>query len=230
MVNNNREIRFRIAPVFAVTATVLLIAWNNGPFFYHFAEWRLITLYSFFQLGAAAYICFLVCRAYTTQPLRDWRQNASVRPFLICSVGFVFLGLDEILSLHENIDKLIHHVFFIVETPFTDHFDDFIVLIYGLVALFFIKDFIREFRKHPYMIAFLICGFLTFFAMVFLDYVTNSIETFLQFFKGESYADLMHKRDVYRMVEDSAKIIGETFFLTAFWAALIDIRIKKSKG
>lgn len=215
-----------------VTAAVIvvLIGWNTGPFFYHFSEWRLITIYSFFQLLATSFACFLACKAFEPRPSLNWRKIASIRPYLLFTVGFAYLGLDEVLSLHENIDKLIHHILLIKETPMTDHIDDVIVLVYGLIALVFIKDFIREFKKRPFMIPMLICGFIMFFAMFGLDYVTNSKEQFVEFFGNASYADLLHKRDIYRMAEDSAKILGESFFLAAFLGALVDIRTGQNKG
>ncbi|MBL7070893.1 MAG: hypothetical protein ISS26_01820 [Candidatus Omnitrophica bacterium] len=229
MPNKNVKINLYISLTVLAAAAVLLISWNTGPFFYHFADVRLVTIYSFLQLLATAFTCYLICKAVEPEFSLNWRKNASARPFLICGIGFIFLGLDEILSLHENIDKLIHHVLFIKETTMTDHIDDVIVLIYGLVAIVFIKDFIREFRKHPYMILMLVCGFLMFFTMFCLDYITNSVESFTQFFSDAPYSDLLHTRDIFRMAEDSAKVMGESFFLAAFISALANTGIKQNK-
>jgi len=230
LLNKNKKILAYISLAVFAAVLVLLISWNTGPFFYHFSEWRLITLYSFFQLLATAFVCFLACKAFEPKPSINWRKNASIRPFLLFAIGFAFLGLDEMLSLHENIDKLIHHIFFIKETPLSDHIDDVIVLIYGLVALIFIKDFIREFKKRPFMIPMLVCGFIMFFVMFSLDYATNSVESFMEFFGDASYSDLLHKRDIYRMAEDSAKILGESFFLAAFLGALVNIKSGQNRG
>ncbi len=230
MQNKNRKIQGAIALAFLAAAIVIWIAWNTGPFFYHFAGWRLVTLYSLFQLMATAFVCFLICKTSDSTPSANWRRNASIRPFLIAGAGFFFLGLDEILSIHENLDKLIHIILRIKETPLTDHLDDVIVLIYGLIALVFIKDFIREFRKQPYMIALLVFGFMLFFTMFALDFVSNSVESFLQFFSNGSYGELVHERDVFRMAEDTAKILGETCFLAAFLGALVNIRAGRDKG
>lgn len=222
------KILISIAAVFIAVAIVLLIAWKTGPFFYHFAEIRLITIYSFFQLLATAYISFLACKSLGAESSLKWRENPSTRPYFLAAIGFLYLGADEILSLHENFDKLIHRILFLKETPWTDHLDDFILLAYGLVALYFIKDFVREFRKRPYMVGLIIGGFLLFFLMFWLDFVSNNVETFMYFFHGKiSYSDLLHRRDIFRMAEDSCKILGEAFFLSAFAAAYIDIKIRQ---
>lgn len=228
LLDKRNKILLGVTLVFVLVTIVLLIAWKTGPFFYHFAEIRLVTIYSFLQLLATAYISFLTCKSLGSESSLRWRENPSVRPFLLSAIGFLYLGFDEILSLHENIDKLIHHILFLKETPWTDHLDDFILLAYGLVALYFIKDFIREFKRHLFMVHLIIGGFLLFFVMFCLDFVTNSIESFTQFFfTNISYADLSHKRDVFRMIEDSVKLLGEAFFLSAFVTAFVDIKMKE---
>ena len=225
MQNDRKRILLSIALILAAVAIVLAIAWKTGPFFYHFAEIRLVTLYSFFQLLATAYISFLICKHLGKESSLKWHKSPFVRPFFISAIGFLFLGLDEILSIHENLDKLIHHILMMKETPWTDHIDDIILLFYGLIAIFFVKDFIKEFKRHPYMIGLLIGGFLLFFTMFYLDFVSNNTETFTHFLsKSMAYGDLRHRQDIFRMVEDSAKILGEAFFLSAFAAAFVDIK------
>ena len=115
----------------------------------------------------------------------------------------------------------------IKETMWTDHIDDFILLGYGLVAIFFLKDFIREFRKHPYMLSLIIWGMFLFFVMFCLDFVSNNFETFTYFFRnlqGTPAGTGKHIQDVVRMVEDSVKLLGEACFFSAFVAALINIK------
>ncbi len=225
---NKRKILPKVVILFLLTAMVIVIAWTTGPFYYHFAERRLVTLYSFFQLLAVAYVSFLTCRILEKEGSLSWRKNPSARPFFIAAAGFLFLGFDEILSIHENIDKFIHLLFRIKETALTDHIDDFILLAYGIIAAFFIKDFVKEFKKHPYMVGLIIGGFALFFIMFFLDFISNNIETFTHFFfKGMSYGDLRYRQDIFRMAEDSIKLLGEASFLSAFTAAFVDIKIRK---
>ena len=149
MQDNRNKISLSVALVFVLVAIVLLIAWTTGPFFCHFASVRLVSLYSFFQLFATAWVSFLVSKSLEKESSLKWHKNPSARPFFIVFIGFLFLGFDDLLSLHENMDALIHFVLRIKETPWTDHIDDFILLMYGIIAIFFIKDFVREFKRHP---------------------------------------------------------------------------------
>jgi hypothetical protein len=225
--DNRNYILLSITFVFAVLGAVLLIAWTTGPFYYHFADTRLVDLYAFFQLFATACVAFFACKKLEQKHSLKWRNNPSARPFFISAAGFLFLLCDDLFSIHENIDKLIHFAFYIKETPWTDHIDDFILLAYGIIALFFIKDFIREFKKHPYMVGLIICGFCAFFMVFYLDFVTNNVETFIYFFDGLFSGDMTHKKDVLKMVEESFELLGEAFFLSAFVAAFVDIKTRE---
>ncbi len=227
MQHNKRRILSNVAPVFLFAAIVLLISWTTGPFHYHFSDTRLVTLYSLFQLLATAYISFLVFKSLEKESSLQWRQNPSARPFFITAIGFLLLGFDEVLSLHENMDRLIHIVLRIKETPLTDHIDDIIVLIYGIIAIFFIKDFVKEFRRHPYMVGLIVGGFIAFFTMFCFDFISNNEETFMYFFGELGYHDMRHKKDIFSMIEDSFKLLGESFFLAAFVAAFADIKTEQ---
>ena len=67
-----------------------------------------------------------------------------------------------------------------------------------------------------------------FFVMFWLDFVSNNTETFTHFFfKGMSYGDLRHRQDIFRMAEDSIKLLGEAFFLSAFTVAFVNIKTRK---
>ena len=224
--SNRKEILSSVFIVFAAVFAVLIIAWTTGPFHYHFKGTRLVGLYSYFQLFATAYIAYLACRYLEKEKSLQWRQNPSARPFFICALGFLFLGFDDLLSLHENIDRLIHLISGIKETPLTDHLDDFILLLYGIIALFFIREFAREFIKHPYMVGLIVCGVAAFFAMSCLDFLSNNDETFSYFFRGLSYSDMRHTKDIFGMIEESVELVGETFFLSAFIAALVNIKTR----
>ncbi|MEA3305636.1 MAG: hypothetical protein U9R52_02360 [Candidatus Omnitrophota bacterium] len=228
MKDNRKIILLSVVFVFTLVAVVLLISWTTGSFYYHFASMRLINIYSYFQLFATAFTAFLICRSLEKENSLRWRQNPSARPFFISAAGFLFLGFDDLFSLHENADKLIHFLLRIKETSLTDHLDDIILLAYGIIAVFFIKDFVKEFRKHPYMVKLIICGLFLFFIMFCLDFISNNLQTFSHFFFGKmSYADLKHRQDVFKMIEESFELIGEASFLAAFAASFTNIKTRK---
>jgi len=212
--------------LFAALTVILYVSWMSGPFFYHFTGIRTVTLYSFAQITATALAAFAVARHYGAGS-GSILKNARARPFFISGVGFSFLALDEILSLHENMDKLIHAIFRMKETPWTDHIDDLIVLAYGVVAFYFIKEFFAEFGKQPFMIPMIACGVGFFFFMVGADFMSNNEQTYGLFFLVDvDSSDLIHMRDVLRMLEDSAKLIAGTFFLTAFLSAFLNEKLE----
>ncbi len=113
------------------------------------------------------------------------------------------------------------------ETPLTDHIDDVILLMYGVIAVFFIKDFVREFRRHPGMVGWIVCGLIAFFIMSAMDFLSNNDETFTYFFRNLSYAKMRHSKDILAMAEDSFKLLGEAFFLSAFVVAFTNIRARQ---
>jgi len=172
--NNKQKVTLYTAIVLLAVAIVLVVAWTTGPFSFHFGSARLVNIYSFFQLFATAYIAFLACRSLERESSLKWRQNPPARPFFISAIGFLFLGLDDLLSIHESIDHLIHAILRIKETAVTDHIDDIILLMYGVIAVFFIKDFVREFKKHPRMVGLIVCGLVIFFVMASCDFVSNN--------------------------------------------------------
>ena len=228
MQNKRTGVKKSMAVVFLCLTLVLVIAWTTGPFFYHFAGKRLVTLYSLFQLMAIAFFAFEASKAAGEDTHMKLQSNMRSRPFFISSVGFLFLGLDEILSIHENMDIVIHFILRIKENAITDHIDDVIVLIYGFIALFFIKEFIIEFKRHPFMIPLLTVGSAFFGFMVFFDFITGNHETFRAILpKMFAHGDVIHKCDVLRMVEDSCKLIGEAFFLSAFLGAFLNIKYSR---
>lgn len=227
MQDNKNNIRLGIALVITAVSMVLLIAWTTGPFFYHFADTRLANTYSFIQLFATAYFSFLACKSLEKESSLKWQKNPSARPFFICAMGFLFLGLDDILSIHENLDRLIHLGLRMKETPWTDHIDDIILILYGVIAIFFIKDFIREFKRHPYMTGLIICGFFLFFVMGCLDFISNNDETFAYFYDAPGYGELRHTRDIFQMGDQSFQLLGEAAFLSAFVAAFVNIKTRK---
>jgi hypothetical protein len=223
---NKKKIASGVSIVLLSVTIVLLIAWTTGPFYYHFASRRLVRIYSYIQLFTTAIVSFFVYRNLEKANPMRWWQNPSARPFFISAIGFLFLGLDDVFSLHEGIDDLIHLVLHIEKTPLTDHLDDLILLLYVVIAIFFIKDFVREFRKYPFMIGLIICGLLASCVMMGFDFLSNNEETFAYFFKGLTYGQMRHTKDIFSMGDGSFQLLGEAFFLAAYVAALAAIKIK----
>jgi len=102
------------------------IAWHAMPSRY-FREHTAGTYYSGALLITAGALAACVARR---------AGPASFRRFwAMAAAGFVYLGLDDVLRIHEEMDRSIHR--FLGWDPehwLTDHLDDAIVVFYGVVA------------------------------------------------------------------------------------------------
>ena len=68
--------------------------------------------------------------------------------WLILVFTSLYLAIDEIIMIHENIDFFIHRIFNIEETGLTDRIDDAIVAIYGLCGLIGIYLYRKELSNY----------------------------------------------------------------------------------
>jgi len=174
-----------------------------------FGERKFATLYSALQLVAIAGI---VVQVNWNSPLKSpaiiWK---------IIALGFLFLAVDELFLIHENIDFLIHRILNMEETGLTDRIDDLIVGLYGLVGLGVLYAFRSEFTPHREAIPYLVIGFVLLFLMVVFDTLTNRNDILPLIFDPQLATTLAN---VIRPLEDSSKIFAESFFLLGFYAIL----------
>jgi hypothetical protein len=167
---------------------------------------------SFFLLMATGLVCWRIFER--ERPANVPALRSPARIWLLISVGFYYLALDEAVSIHEGIDKLTHWLFSIVETPITDRLDDLIVLVYGIVGIVVLVFHREEFRRLRGQTTLITIGFLFLVLMVFVDTIGNRIGILLEFgFARESLRGIRHG---LKFVEEFFKLPGEVAFLTAF--------------
>lgn len=215
------ETKFRKATTLVLSLNLLvavaavIICESGGK--NHFRESGFVTWFSTAQLLV---ISWLNHRIFKIRSLdrkgSPWTHFSAV--WLLLSLGFLFLAMDEQFKIHENVDELIHETFEIKETNLTDRIDDVIVGVYavaGACFLFFFRhEVIRQRKSRPLFLL----GFVLLFVTASLDALTNREDLLRKFFDRDQIARL--ENPIY-YVEESAKIFGEAAFMLAFCAILL---------
>ena len=132
---------------------------------------------------------------------------------MIC-LGFVFLAFDDYCSIHENVDRWIHHVLGMKETGLTDRIDDVLVGLYGIIGVATLYHYRSEIAKYRQMLPYLVVGFFLLFTMVVLDIVTDRMDILTALMRN----DLAQTNHLYLSIaEDSCKVFAESYFLVGLY-------------
>jgi hypothetical protein len=163
-------------------------------------EWGPVSILSGFQLLTCG---FLALEIHKSRPAWIWK---------LMGWGFFFLCADEMLQLHESMDRWTHWLFGIQQTRITNHLDDVIVGLYGLagvVALFAGRAEIVFFRRQWWLFA---LGFIGFAVMVAFDMMGAHILDALW-----SYLDVPEQQSKMwaEVVEEGFKLAGGFFCVAA---------------
>ena len=189
-------------PVFAgavLGGTVVLLAvlvWlglrDSGNPARHFGEARAGTYYSGILLGASALLSLAIARRLAGRPLAKFWLGA-------CA-GFLFLAADELALIHEGVDRWIHaRLGWDPDHPITDHIDDAIVVLYGVIAL----GWAFRYRE----------------ALLRLRWATRLLSVAFVAFVGTEALDVV---DVGKALEESLKVASEALIVVGLFAALQD--------
>lgn len=176
----------------------------------YFKEFQLITWISALKLLSIAYINRQI---YQIQ-LNNKKSKFANLWFLI-SAGFIFLFLDEVLLIHENIDKTIHILLGINETGLSDRIDDLIVIIYAVIGVFILRHYKYEILRFRESIPYLVLGFLFLILRTIIDTVTNRADIIPNIISDPE--SLVLVSNFLAVSEGAGKIIAESFFITAFY-------------
>ena len=139
-----------------------------------FSEAGIVTYASGWQLYLCSFLCLLNgyfafsrCRKLLSKDSLFW---------LVSMLGFMYLAFDEFFMYHESIDRYIHQVLALNETPLTDRLDDLLVGIYVGVAGLVVWGASRVRSFSPQAKRMFSIGLLVAVAMVVLDVMTNGPE------------------------------------------------------
>jgi len=171
-----------------------------------FDELQPFTFYTGGLLMIIAFVCHQCHKLASAEHKGVW---------LVMCVGFAFLAADELMQIHENLDRRIHHLLGADPNHWlTNHLDDLLVLAYGAAGIWY-------FARHRQMLAGL-HGFIPgvkragvcFVAMVLLDL-------------GGSFLEALAGRvamGVAMILEESFKALALCFLFVMFVVARFQLR------
>jgi len=143
-----------------------------------------------------------------------WMFAGPTRIWALISLGFMFLAIDELLSLHEKMDRLIHLLLGLEETGWSDRIDDFIIFLYGLIGAGLMYLHRTEFRGLARFYRYLVIGFVLMFLSVLFDAANNRHEIAdLLGWEGQALAWYV---EITKDGEEILKVLAEVFFLFGF--------------
>lgn len=194
----------------------------------YFGENGFITWFSVCQLLFIAYLCWQISRLRFQEnfQLVSWKNPKIF--WQIITGGFIFLALDEYWEIHERFDKNLHNFFSLNDAGITGRIDDFIILFYVLVSLFFLHIFKNEFQKFTSASRWFLTGFSLSFLTIFLDMLSHNKEILSPWI--ENYEQLNNAHHWFTTIEEIPKIFAEGAFIIAFYyCLLIAKKLKKIK-
>ncbi len=182
----------------------------KSPMQYFGTEASVVTWLSFFQLLTIAYFSWKTYKLRNTKSAILWG---------LIALGFLFLSIDEVARLHENMDSFIHkRMFHMKETALSDRIDDLIIGVYalfGIGTMYFFRD---ELKKYYKVVPYFVVGFIFIFSMVIVELITNRFDVLPYFIPSHSLAKSLYK--LGKIVEESLKLFAEGILIGAFYYCL----------
>lgn len=210
--------------IFLIVIDILLITFSviipDDPKTY-FKEFHIITWISAVKLLSISYLTWKTYKKRAIQTLNS-AFSSQIKIWFLISAGFLFLFLDEVALIHENIDKAIHIIFSMQETGLSDRLDDLIVIIYAIVGIFILHKFKDEILRFKNAIPYIVVGFFFLIIRTVIDILTNRADIIPKFIKNEEL--LLTTSNFLAVAEGSGKLLAETFFIVAFYYCLVSAK------
>lgn len=199
-----------LAVTSAVVAYTLGAAWRGGVKLHMaFSEASLATLYNAVLLLLTGVVALATClMLYRARAPRKLRLL-----WLTFGLGFVYLAADERFMFHERFDHLVHNVLGITPNALTDHLDDLIVGVYGLVFLLLIVGFRRSLTRYRAALPLVCAAGAMGVASFVLDIASNSEGLLSIVASDPAFVEALH--GPLSVAEEAAKLFAVTFVLLA---------------
>lgn len=210
--------------LFDLILIVSISIFSDNPKEY-FKEFNLFTWISFIKLLIISYLSWNI---YTERkpPGGSFSFNNDHSIWFIVACGFIFLAFDELLSIHENVDKAIHKVLDMPETGLTDRIDDAIILIYATLGIAVLYSYKNELIKFAKSIPYLAVGFLFLFLRISIDFITNRDDVIPKIISDEILVSKL--AIVLPVIEGGSKLLAETFFIFVFYSCFMQVKSSKA--
>lgn len=206
-------------------ASTALIEMHYGLYKYsYFDEPSPITCISIMMLFACSITAAKIYDARRGAEPILWRSPKLL--WLLISLGFVFLAVDEKTLIHEGLDRFIMSLGYITPSNMTSRLDDFIVVGYMLGALCILWYYRKEILRSKRCIAMLGLGFVVGLIHSACD-MAGRIDFISQF--ASDPADIALFLNLTHAGEELGKILAETCFFVGLLFALRDERACKRK-
>lgn len=124
--------------------------------------------------------------------------------WLLATIGFAFLFLDELIGFHEMMGRQLDPVVGIPEG--FRHWDDIVVILYGFVAIFVMAGFLPEILRFPKVMEMMGIAFLFYFIHTLVDSTQEP------------------RTDLSAIIEESAKVFCAEYLAISMFVALLGIK------
>ena len=198
----------------AVIALTVAIATPFSQLYRQFEDGGFITYFSVIQLLIASYFTGQIFKRRSLGRQHPWRSPVAV--WAIMSLGFSFLALDDLLMIHEFIDKSIHKLWQIQETGWSDRIDDLIIGLYGVLAIWLLFTYRKELKRYLFVTPLVLVAFVLLFVMVGIDAVTNRDDVMLHVMQLSADTVAYIQSWIF-VVEDGLKVIVEGLLIAAIY-------------
>jgi len=169
---------------------------DKGDMMLRFHERQAITFLSALMLGLTSLvnlIMYLLKKKIFPLAKSNWF-------WLLASVGFLYLCMDEYFMAHEGMDEIVGALF--AKDIKYLNLDNLVIAFFGLVALGICLYFRKEILRHRRILPFLAFGSLGLIGTVVLHS-----------FEGVNI--------IFEVMEESFKIIGVSFFFSGFLTVMV---------
>jgi len=119
-------------------------------------------------------------------------------------VGFAFLFLDELIGFHEMTGRYLDPAVGVPEG--FRRWDDIVVIIYGIIALFVMSGFLPEIFRYPRVMELMGVAFLFYFIHTLVDSIS------------------VPRTDLSAIIEESAKVFCAEYLAISMFVALLGIK------
>jgi hypothetical protein len=141
-------------------------------------------------------------------------------PYLVWAligIGFVYLPIDQVCSLHQKMDEGIHHILALRETPLSDRIDDAILALYMLTGLTVVIAYRRELMRFDIRRPMFI-GFACALVSVVFDAVSDRPDVAIWIIGRPGDAAFL-LNGIFEVVEAFTQIAAVSWFLVAMYTA-----------